>query len=200
VRAQRDSIRVPLRFFTRAEALDVAAAAERIFPSDDAGPGAAEANVVIYIDRQLAGPYGRFEGLYMSGPFQQGTPQQGLQSSTTPADAYRRALAALDKHCRDAFGAPFAQLADERKDEVITGLENGSLKIAGTEGFFHQLLNDTQEGFLADPVYGGNRDMVAWKMIGFPGARYDYRDWVDRHNERFPLPPIGIAQHPNWKE
>jgi gluconate 2-dehydrogenase gamma chain len=110
-------------------------------------------------------------------------------------------LAALDQHCRDAFGGkPFAQLPDERKDEVITGLENGSLKIAGTEGFFHQLLNDTQEGFLADPIYGGNRDMVAWKMIGFPGARYDYRDWVDRHNERFPLPPIGIAQHPDWKE
>ena len=92
------------------------------------------------------------------------------------------------------------QLPDERKDEVITGLKKGSLKIAGTEGFFNQLLNDTQEGFLADAVYGGNRDMVAWKMIGFPGARYDYRDWVDRHNERFPLPPIGIAQHPNWKE
>jgi gluconate 2-dehydrogenase gamma chain len=30
-------------------------------------------------------------------------------------------------------------------------------------------------------------------MIGFPGARYDYRDWVGRHNERFPLPPIGIG-------
>jgi gluconate 2-dehydrogenase gamma chain len=41
--------------------------------------------------------------------------------------------------------------------------------------------------------------MVAWKMIGFPGARYDYRDWVARHNERFPLPPVGIADHPNWK-
>ena len=49
-----------------------------------------------------------------------------------------------------------------------------------------------QMGFFADPIYGGNRDMVAWKMIGFPGARYNYLDWVERHNERFPLPPVSI--------
>jgi gluconate 2-dehydrogenase gamma chain len=137
----------------------------------------------------------------MQGPFRAGTPQQGLQSATTPAELYRRALTALDKHCRDTFsGAVFAQLPDMRKDEIIGGLESGSLKIAGTEGLFRLLLADTQQGFLADPIYGGNRDMVAWKMIGFPGARYDYREWVDRHNERFPLPPISIAQHPNWKD
>ena len=74
-------------------------------------------------------------------------------------------MAALDQHCRDAFGGkPFAQLPDERKDEVIHRAENGALKIGrGTEGFFHQLLNDTQEGFLADPIYGGNRDMSRGK-------------------------------------
>ena len=48
-------------------------------------------------------------------------------------------------------------------------------------------------GFFADPIYGGNRDMCAWKMIGFPGARYDYRDWVGRHNERYPHPPVSIG-------
>jgi gluconate 2-dehydrogenase gamma chain len=41
--------------------------------------------------------------------------------------------------------------------------------------------------------------MAAWKMIGFPGARYDYTDWVDRHNERYPHPPVSIADHPDWK-
>ena len=59
--------------------------------------------------------------------------------------------------------------------------------------FFTILLQDTRCGFFADPIYGGNRDMAAWKMIGFPGARYDYRDWVERHNERYPHPPISIA-------
>ncbi|MBV9727128.1 MAG: gluconate 2-dehydrogenase subunit 3 family protein, partial [Gammaproteobacteria bacterium] len=46
--------------------------------------------------------------------------------------------------------------------------------------------------------YGGNRDMCSWKMIGFPGARYDYRDWVGRHNERYPYPPVSIAGRPDW--
>ena len=62
----------------------------------------------------------------------------------------------------------------------------------------HELFQDTQQGFLADPIYGGNRNMAAWKMIGFPGAHYDYRDWIDRHNQRVALPPVGINTHPNW--
>jgi gluconate 2-dehydrogenase gamma chain len=53
------STKIPLKFFTQEEALIVAAAASRIFPTGDAGPGAREAGVVAYIDRQLVGPYGR---------------------------------------------------------------------------------------------------------------------------------------------
>ena len=64
--------------------------------------------------------------------------------------------------------------------------------------FFSLLLNNTREGFFADPIYGGNRDMVGWKMIGYPGARYDYRDWIGRHNERFPLSPVSITGRPEW--
>jgi gluconate 2-dehydrogenase gamma chain len=63
------SIRIPLRFFSPAEALIVAAAASRIFPSDEAGPGAREAGVTIYIDRQLAGPWGRDRHRYTQGAF-----------------------------------------------------------------------------------------------------------------------------------
>jgi gluconate 2-dehydrogenase gamma chain len=40
--------------------------------------------------------------------------------------------------------------------------------------------------------------MVGWKMLGFPGARYDYRDWIDHHNERYPLPPVGIGGRKEW--
>ena len=78
---------------------------------------------------------------------------------------------------------------------IITGMQNGSLQLQGTSAtpFFGILLQDTRYGFFADPIYGGNRDMAAWKMIGFPGARYDYRDWVERHSERYPHPPISIA-------
>ena len=74
------------------------------------------------------------------------------------------------------------------------------MKLDGADGkaFFELLLKDVQQGFFADPIYGGNRDMVAWRMIGYPGARYDYRDWVGRHNERFPLPPVSITGRADW--
>jgi gluconate 2-dehydrogenase gamma chain len=186
-------------YSTAQEGAAVEALVDRLIPPDPETPGGKDAGCAVFIDRQLAGPYGSSEGLYVSGPFRDGTPQQGPQSSLTPAQQYRRALTALDRYCRAASeGVPFVQLTDARKDDIIKGLEDGSLKIDGAQVFFALLLKDTKQGFLADPIYGGNRNMVAWKMIGFPGARYDYRDWVERHNERYPLPPVGINRHPDW--
>lgn len=187
------------RFFTTEEAAAVEALVDRLIPPDAETPGGKDAGCAVFIDRQLAGPYGSFEGHYTLGPYHQGTPEQGPQSPVTPKEHYRMALAALDRHCRQAFGAPFAQLPGPRQDEVIGGLEDGTIKLDGTgASFFKLVLNDTQQGFLADPIYGGNRGMVAWKMIGFPGARYDYSDWVERHNQRYPLPPISIKGSPDW--
>jgi gluconate 2-dehydrogenase gamma chain len=190
------------QYFTSEEAATVEALVDRLIPPDPETPGGKDAGCAVFIDRQLAGPYGRSEGLYTSGPFQSGTKAQGPQSPVDPADHYRKALAALDEHCRNSHGGKrFSELADDEKDSIIAGLENGSIDLGDEKGsFFKQLLKDTQQGFFADPVYGGNKDMAAWKMIGFPGARYDYRDWVERHNERFPLPPIGIRDHPDWKD
>jgi gluconate 2-dehydrogenase gamma chain len=190
----------PWVFFTAEEGAAVEALVDRLIPPDPQTPGGKDAGCAVFIDRQLAGPYGSHEGLYMRGPFADGTPEQGLQSPVTPAERYRQSLAALDNYCRATYGTPFARLSDDQKDKVISGLEQGSVKLDGANAqvFFGQLLTNTQEGFFADPVYGGNRDMVGWKMIGFPGARYDYRDWVERHNERYPLPPVGITGRPEW--
>jgi gluconate 2-dehydrogenase gamma chain len=189
-------------YFTASEGAAIEALVDRLIPADSETPGGRDMGCAIYIDRQLAGPYGRSEGEYRGAPFQKGTKQQGPQSAMTPARRYREGLAALDRYCRQQFaGKSFVQLTDEQKDQLLHGLEDDKVKLEGDSGheFFEQLLKDTQQGFFADPIYGGNKDMAAWKMIGFPGARYDYRDWVDRHNERFPLPPVGIAQHPDWK-
>ena len=190
------------RYFTPQEGRTVEAFVDRLIPPDPETPGGKEAGCAIYIDRQLAGPHGRFEGHYMSGPFQKGTKEQGPQSPVTPAEHYRTALTALDKVCRGKFGKAFAELSDEQKDETIKGLEDGSLKLEGTDGkeFFELIVKDTQKGFLADPVYGGNKDMAGWKMIGFPGTHYDYRDWIDRHNQRVTLPTVSIGMHPNWSQ
>lgn len=191
----------PWQFFTAAEGAAVEALVDRLIPPDPQTPGGKEAGCAIYIDRQLAGPFGSSRGLYMRPPFMDGTKQQGQQSALTPAMRYRRSLAALDEYCRATYaGKSFAALPDVQKDQVITGLEKGPTQLEGVSAtaFFEQLLTNTKEGFFADPVYGGNRNMAGWKMIGFPGARYDYRDWVERHNEPYPLPPVGIAGRPEW--
>jgi gluconate 2-dehydrogenase gamma chain len=191
------------RYFTPAEAATVEAFVDRLIPPDPETPGGKDCGCAVFIDRQLAGPYGRNEAFYMIGPFQQGTKQQGPQSALTIAQQYRKALAAFDAACRQKFSSKtFAGLSDAEKDDVIKGLEDGSFKLEGYDGktFFTQILKDTQNGFLADPIYGGNKDLAAWKMIGFPGTHYDYRDWIDRHNQRVTLPVVGINNHPNWTQ
>jgi gluconate 2-dehydrogenase gamma chain len=191
----------PWQFFTPAEAAAMEALADRVIPPDPKTPGGKDAGCAVFVDRQLAGPYGDREGEYLQGPFTQGTKQQGPQSSQSPRALYRSALAALDRYCREhAGGRSFAELSAQQQDALLTGLEAGTLTLEGANGqtFFQQVVKDVQQGFFADPIYGGNRDMCAWRMIGFPGARYDYRDWVLRHNERYPLPPVSIAGRPQW--
>ncbi|HTL20594.1 MAG TPA: gluconate 2-dehydrogenase subunit 3 family protein [Steroidobacteraceae bacterium] len=194
----------PWEFFTAQEAATVEALVDRIIPPDPQTPGGKDAGCAVFIDRQLAGGYGHHEGLYNLPPFHDGIVEQGPQSAKGPADTYRAALAALERYCRAQSGAHqgkgFAELPAERQDEILHGLESGTIKLEGVDGqaYFKLLIKDTQQGFFADPIYGGNRNMCAWKMIGFPGARYDYRDWVTRHNERYPYPPVSIGGRPEW--
>jgi gluconate 2-dehydrogenase gamma chain len=189
-----------LQFFNRSEMETVEAIVDRVIPPDTQTLGGKDAGCAIFIDNQLAGPYGQAEGLYMQGPFAKGAASQGPQSPLKPQDLYRRGIFELERYCRDKYSKRFNQLTDALKDEVLTGLENGTAKLLNVDGaaFFKAIMANTKEGFFADPIYGGNRDMAGWKMIGFPGARYDYRDWVGRHNERYPHPPVSIIGRPEW--
>jgi gluconate 2-dehydrogenase gamma chain len=191
----------PWHYFTSDEGRTVEALADRIIPPDPQTPGGKDSGCAVFIDRQLAGPYGRSEGHYNQPPFMPGTKQQGSQSQKGPAAIYRDALAALDRYCQSTYqGKRFADLPDEQKDELLKNLEDEKAKLEGVDGksFFAQVIKDVQTGFFADPIYGGNVDMVAWKMIGYPGARYNYLDWVERHNERFPLPPVSLMGRADW--
>jgi gluconate 2-dehydrogenase gamma chain len=193
-------IKGPWLFFDAGEASAVEALVDRLIPPDPDTPGGKDAGCAVYIDRQLAGPYGRQAGLYVSPPFIKGTKEQGPQDEDGPAVRFRKALAALDQYCKTKKGGTFASLSDADKDAIIGDIEDGAAKLDGVDGeaFFALLLKNTQEGFFADPIYGGNRDMCAWRMIGFPGARYDYRDWVQRHNERYPHPPVSFMGRADW--
>jgi gluconate 2-dehydrogenase gamma chain len=188
------------RFFTPAEAAFVEAAVARIIPTDDTGPGAIEAGVPVFIDGQLAGEYGRAERWYMQGPWGGGLPTQGYQMRLTPAALYRAAIREIDALSQREGGAPFAKRKPVDQDALMLRLDKGEVTLNGVDGraFFDLLLQNTQEGFWSDPIYGGNRDMVGWKLIGFPGARYDYTAYVKRHGERVPLPPVGLKGRPDW--
>jgi gluconate 2-dehydrogenase gamma chain len=191
----------PWEFFTGEEGRTVEAIADCVIPPDPETPGGKDSGCAVFIDRQLAGPYGRQDGLYVRPPFMTGTKSQGPQSEAGPGQKYRSALAALDRACKSKYsGKAFADLSAADKDTVLKDLESGDLKLDGADGkaFFEQAIKDIQMGFFADPIYGGNRDMVAWKMIGYPGARYNYLDWVNRHNERFPLPPVSMTGRAEW--
>lgn len=188
-------------FFTQAEAAFVAAAVARLIPADDLGPGALEAGAVTFIDRQLAGDYGRGARWYMQGPWSEGESTQGYQTRHTPASLYRAAIREIDQAVAGKQqAAGFAQLAPAEQDAWLQQLEQGKLALptVSAKTFFQLLLQNTQEGFWSDPIYGGNRDMVGWKLIGFPGARYDHSAYVGRHGAAYPLPPVGLKGRPAW--
>lgn len=187
--------------FTPKEAAIVEAIVERLIPADESGPSGKDAGCAVFIDRQLAGSYGGSETMYMRPPFMKGVPGQGTQTQFTPRQQYRLGLAALDDHCSKNFGGRgFAALPAEDRDKVLSDMEKGAIAFEGIPAaeFFALVLANTQEGFFADPIYGGNRDMAGWKAIGFPGARYDYRDYIDQHDKPFPLPPVGLQGRTDW--
>lgn len=157
-------------FLRSEEAVFVEAAVARLIPADALGPGALEAGCVLFIDRQLTGAYGRAEHWYMQGPWPEGDEQQGLQSRMSPAQTYRAGIRAVNDYCRARFsGKAFNELAPDDQDQLLAALEKGEPELQGVKakGFFAILLQNTIEGFFSDPLYGGNRDMAGWKLIGF---------------------------------
>src|SRR6202790_2402723 len=109
----------PWHYFTSDEGRAVEALADRIIPPDPQTPGGKDSGCAVFIDRQLAGPYGRSDGLYTRPPFMPGTKQQGAQSAKGPAANYRDALAALDKYCRPKYQAKrFPDLPVQDKDDL----------------------------------------------------------------------------------
>lgn len=189
-----------LRFFTEAERRCVDAITARLIPSDEAGVGAREAAVTDFIDSQLAGFYGRGERWYMHGPFADGLDTQGYQSEHPPAQLYRAAIKALDAHCERTTDSVFAELPADQQDAVLKRIEDGGLKLEGVsaKAFFNLVLENAIEGFFSDPIYGGNRDMVGWNLVGFPGARYDYRSFLDHNGAAIIIEPVGLKGRPAW--
>jgi gluconate 2-dehydrogenase gamma chain len=187
--------RTVYRFFNAAEARFIEAACERLIPADESGPGAVGAGVPNYLDKQLGGAWGAGERLYRSGPWQPGTPSQGYQLPFTPAELFHTALRAINREA-EKRGTVFSDLSAEAQDGYLKSLEAGGADLDGVPSavFFDMLLKMSVEGFFSDPVYGGNRNMAAWRMIGFPGAYADYYEAVGRHGVKFEREPLSLAE------
>ncbi|MFI0473306.1 gluconate 2-dehydrogenase subunit 3 family protein [Halomonas sp. HMF6819] len=182
-------------FFNESEWEFVIAACDRLIPGDGPGPGALETNVPIFIDRQMEGRFGHAADWYMKGPFPENVPALfGHQIALTPRDMYRQAIPAINDYCQRQYDQSFAALDNATRDEVLTVLSQGDVEMEAMRGsyFFDMLLQNTKEGYFADPIHGGNKHMASWKFIGFPGARASYREWVDQHNVEYPLGPVSL--------
>ncbi|MGY2895371.1 gluconate 2-dehydrogenase subunit 3 family protein [Deinococcus sp. UYEF24] len=182
-------------FFNSVEIAFIEAAVARLIPKDDLGPGALEAGVSYYIDGQLAGWYGEAGRWYWQGPWQQGTPQQGYQLPLKPSEVYRVGIPLVNEATQKLYKADFADLKTDQQDKVLSGLEKGDIDLGRLPAstFFAFLLQNTKEGFFADPTYGGNAQMVGWKLIGYPGVQPTYAQVIDQYKTPFTAPPTSIA-------
>jgi gluconate 2-dehydrogenase gamma chain len=182
-------------FFNETEWRFVNAATDRLIPSNSDGPGASELHVPEFIDRQMETDYGHGARWYLQGPFDPDAAfTLGYQLRYSPRDLYRAAIAETNAWCEAVYRAPFADLDGSARDEVLGLLQKGGVALPTVKAseFFIQLLANTKEGYFADPVYGGNRNMGSWKMIGFPGARADFKDWMTQPGKVYPLGPVSI--------
>lgn len=183
-------------YLNAAEWTFVTAAVDRLIPADELGPGAVQAGVPEFVDRQMETPYGHGKLWYMDGPFHTDqVPELGYQLSLTPRDIYRKGIANCDAWCQQKHGKTFADLDHATQEQVLKDLQDGKIELPDVPAktFFGFLLTNTKEGFLSDPIYGGNKGMVGWKMLGFPGARADYMDWIDQPNKQYPYGPVSIS-------
>ena len=182
-------------FLTAPEAAFIEAAVDRFIPADELTPSGTDCGVAVFIDRQLAGAWGSGDRTYMQGPWQKGVPTQGYQSPLTPAEFFRAGIAASNTYCRKTLNKDFDRLTSDQQNKVLQDMEQGriSFDTVSAQEFFNLLLASAMQGFFADPVYGGNRDKAAWKMIGFPGVIAIYSEHIKTYrNKKYDVEPKSI--------
>lgn len=164
-----------LTFFTLPQAETIEAIAERIWPSTPGDPGAIEAGVVTYIDRMLSGFHHELK------------------------NTYRRGIDSINAYSQKKFGDTFANLSEKQHNEILTNMEKNSAEAQpffmspSASEFFGLIRNHTREGLFSDPVYGGNRNFIGWKSIGYPGPRFLYTAEMQTTFAPLELPMQSVA-------
>jgi len=186
----------PLLTLTPTEHAFIVAAADTLIPADELSPSGSDCGVAVFIDRQLAGAYGSGARLYRDGPFPKGKPELGYQLALNPREFFRAGIAAANDWTRKTYGKDFDRLAAAEREAALKAIEAGKAEFPGftSSMFFDALLQIAMEGFFSDPIYGGNRDKAAWKMVGYPGLPAAYReDFKTYFGKKYDKPPRSIA-------
>jgi len=161
---------------TATEAAFLSAAYDTFIPADAHSPSGTDCGLLAFIDRQLAGAWGGGAKLYRSGPFIKGTREQGYQLSLTPREFFAAGIKATNEWTRKTYGKDFDRLSPADREAALKAMDAGKAELneINAKQFFEMLLQSAMEGFFADPIYGGNRDKVSWRMVGYPGLPATY--------------------------
>ena len=183
-------------FFSTEELSFLTAACNRLIPSDEHGPGAVELGVLEFLDRHMQTPYAAGDIWYTQGPYLEASASFGYQGRLVLRDILREGIKAMDKASKAQFdGKAFAALSAEQQDALLKEAEGGKLSFEAVPSkvFFSSLLAEVRNGYFSDPKHGGNKGMGSWKMIGYPGMRADYMDWVSVRDKPYPIGPVDLA-------
>jgi gluconate 2-dehydrogenase gamma chain len=181
---------------TAIEAAFLSAAYDTFIPADKLSPSGTDCGLVTYMDRQLAGAWGGGARLYRSGPFLQGKPGHGYQLPLTPREYFAAGIKAANAWTRKTYGKDFDRLSPADRDTALKTMEVGKAEFADFNGkqFFEALYQSAMEGFFADPIYGGNRNKVSWRMVGYPGLPATYANKaLEYRGKKVVIEPQSIA-------
>ena len=175
----------------------VEALVDHMVPADALSPKGTDIGINIYIDRALAGGWGKGERLYMQGPWKPGVPNQGYQLPLTPADLYRAGIVAANAYCVKTYGKRFDKITESQREEFLLGLQAGKITFENgppARVFFTTMYQTVMEGMFSDPIYGGNRNKAGWKIIGFPGViAVHYQNVEKFRDKKYTADPLSIA-------
>lgn len=186
-----------LMFFNQNQFLTAEAASERLFPTDDLGPGAKELGVAFFIDHQMASAYGTNSRDYMQPPYYKAEATQGYQLIFKRRELIALGLDTMDEYSNTKYQKAFVEITPEEQDAVLKAFESddiGEIKNVPASTFFAMFLNLTLEGLYADPLYGGNKNMGGWKMRNFPGNQMSYTEYIEKE-EFVKLEPMSLHDH-----
>ncbi len=181
---------------TSGEAAFFSAVADSMIPADELSPSGTDCGVVTFIDRQLASAWGGGAKMYRGGPFRKARPEYGYQLSLTPKEFFSAGIVAANAWTRKTMGKDFDALPPQDRINALKALEDGRAQLTGISGkqLFEALLDIVMEGFFADPMYGGNKEKVAWKMVGFPGLPALYKNLIVQfRGKKYDVEPKSIA-------